>query len=332
MQPQQSLLSSSTLVSSWLFMIACCITLLSITITAVGATTSSTSASSSSSSVLNPIDTSGVTNNGTKSWYFPKNYEENPVRWRTNGHYDLELVSYTSTIDPVTNKTNCHGKPYRGKRKSQFQEDVWLYEHWFYGIKDGIALESGAYQGLQMSNTYMFQNYAGWKSIHVEGDPFNYEQLVKNRPESLNIHAALCNESRQLHYLTGGTSTTRGFYEFMTEKFIKDWHGGIKQENLIPVKCYPMKDVLRQLHIKHVDIWFLDVEGAEENVLLGTDFSVVKFNAIVMECDNYGGHERNRIKMHYLKKHHYECVHLGMTCFCKHDSYIPSQSPCGFSV
>jgi FkbM family methyltransferase len=283
-------------------------------------------------SVTSPIDTSSTTTNGTNTWYFPPTYAGNEVRWRTTGHHDKELVSFTAETDPVTNKTICHNKYYRQKRKSQFAEDVWLYEHWFYGIKDGIALESGAYQGLAMSNTFMFQNYAGWKSIHVEGDPFNYEKLVKNRPESLNINAALCNESRQLHYLTGGADTTRGFYEFMTEKFIKDWHGGqIKQENIIPVMCHPVKDVLRQLHIKHVDIWFLDVEGAEENVLMGVDFSVVKFNAIVMECDHYHS-DRNHIKQHMLKKHHYHCVHLGMTCFCKHETYIPSESPCGFSV
>lgn len=277
------------------------------------------------------VDGSINTNSTKKTWIFPADYDEG--RWRQTGHRDAELVARTHIVDPATNETRCvNEKPYHSQRKSQFAEDVWLYEHWFYGIKDGLLIESGAYQGVAMSNSWMFQRYSAWKSLHIEGDPYNFEKLVENRPEALNINAALINETRQLHYLTGGTPTTRGFYEFMSEKFIKDWHGGeVKAENLIPVTCIPITEILRKLRIKHVDIWFLDVEGAEENVLQGVDFSAIKFNAIVMECDSYN-RDRNAVKLHILKRHHYDCVHLGMTCFCKHEKFIPSESPCGFSV
>lgn len=267
-------------------------------------------------------------------WHFPMNYTQDEAQWRTAGKYDAQLVSYTSAIEPTTNKTICHQKFYRKHRKSQFSEDIWLYEHWFYGIKDGIVIESGAHQGAAMSNSYMFQSYANWKSIHIEGDPQNYEKLIQNRPEALNINAALCNESRNLHYVTGGQGSdgTRGFIEFMDPNFIKDWHGSTNVENLTTViKCMPMKEILKRLQINHVDIWFLDVEGAEENVLQGTDFSTVKFNAIAMECDRYNK-DKNHAKMHLLKKHHFRCLHLGMTCFCRNDHYSPSESPCGFSV
>ena len=64
----------------------------------------------------------------------------------------------------------------------------------------------------------------------------------------------------------------RGFVEFMTPSFIKKWHGKIynnktRIEDLPTVQCIPMKTLLRVLNIQHIDIWILDVEGAEESVL-----------------------------------------------------------------
>jgi hypothetical protein len=41
------------------------------------------------------------------------------------------------------------------------------------------------------------------------------------------------------------------------------------------------------MNVKHVDIWILDTEGAEESVLRGTDFNEVHINAVAMECDEH---------------------------------------------
>jgi len=41
------------------------------------------------------------------------------------------------------------------------------------------------------------------------------------------------------------------------------------------------------MNVKHIDIWILDTEGAEESVLRGTDFNEVFINAVAMECDEH---------------------------------------------
>lgn len=51
--------------------------------------------------------------------------------------------------------------------KAQDQEDVWLYENWFYGMKEGVIMESGAIDGLIFSTSYMFEQIANWTAIHV---------------------------------------------------------------------------------------------------------------------------------------------------------------------
>lgn len=168
-----------------------------------------------------------------------------------------------------------------------------------------MILESGALDGHWFLTSKMFE-VLDWKIIHVgayfnieyisdfrwewllEADPENYSRLRVNRPRAINIHAALCAEPQLLHYVNEGRSSTRGFLEFMPSSFINSFYRNLANNstalNKLPVvACIPIKNILRQLHISRVDIWVLDVEGAEESVLLGTDFKRVHFNTIAME-------------------------------------------------
>ena len=61
----------------------------------------------------------------------------------------------------------ANSKPWLEASLAQDQEDVWLYENWFYGMRNGIIMESGALDGLLFSNSYLFESYLGWNAIHV---------------------------------------------------------------------------------------------------------------------------------------------------------------------
>jgi hypothetical protein len=61
----------------------------------------------------------------------------------------------------------------------------------------------------------------------------------------------------------------------MAPIFIQKWHSKVANNpeamNALPqVACFPMRSLLYILGLKHVDIWILDVEGAEESVLRST--------------------------------------------------------------
>ena len=49
---------------------------------------------------------------------------------------------------------------------AQDQEDVWIYENWFFGMEDGVIMESGALNGLTFSTSYLFETFANWTAIH----------------------------------------------------------------------------------------------------------------------------------------------------------------------
>ena len=97
------------------------------------------------------------------------------------------------------------------------------------------------------------------------------------------------------------TSFKLGILEFMSPEFVEHWHKDALQKNFniskLPVlKCRTFPDIVHSLNISHIDIYVLDVEGAEMTVLNGMD-KVLKppvhsdskdyiwINVIYMECD-----------------------------------------------
>jgi len=244
---------------------------------------------------------------------------ENTDTWRSEARYSAEL-------DEISNDGE-----YKKHTLAQDQEDIWLYENWFYGMKAGVIMESGALNGLTFSTSYMFETFADWTALHVEADPENYKNLRGNREQAVNVHAALCSETKLLHYSSFGVIPVRGFVEFMTESFIKKWHGPIyngkvKIEDLPTTQCVPVKLLMRELNVHHIDIWILDTEGAEESVLKGTDFSEVHINAVAMECDEHDL-AKNARKTDILEANGFQCALVERNCMCKHKDYKPRRAP-----
>ena len=76
--------------------------------------------------------------------------------WRSPARYSADLVN------------SADGKtPWKDLSQAQDQEDVWLYENWFYGMEKGVIMESGALNGILFSNSFMFEQFANWTAIHV---------------------------------------------------------------------------------------------------------------------------------------------------------------------
>ena len=227
-------------------------------------------------------------------------------------------------------ETITQPQDYNDFTRSQDKEDIWLYENYFYGQSGGIVIESGALDGSFLSNSWFFEKYLNWTCIHVEADPTNFRNLVINRPNAVNINGALCSEPKLLHYTNDGSKAVNGFIEFMPESFIKTWHPKIynnitKIENLQTVTCVRMDLLLSELNVNHVDLWILDVEGAEESVLLGTNFKDVRINSILMECGAHHKTKNERMMTMLEKEYEYICGTVERNCFCRHKDMVVTE-------
>lgn len=213
---------------------------------------------------------------------------------------------------PYFSSTLTKNNGYLAVSRAQDKEDVWAYENWFYGMANGTILESGALDGMKISTSFMFEKFASWFAIHVEAMPQNFNKLKQLRSDSINVHAALCKEAQLLHLTrTPGDVPTNGFVEFMTPAFLEKWHSRIYAnpeliKTLPTTLCIPVSHLLSELGIHHIDLWILDVEGAELPILEGMDFKKVTVSTIVMECDQ-GSVKVDEAKQNILLQNGFQC-------------------------
>jgi FkbM family methyltransferase len=204
-----------------------------------------------------------------------------------NGHLRFSAPIWVFAKDNITSEKyeiqNSLSDP--NNFKAQRGEDIYAIEHFFRDYnKGGIILESGALDGVTYSTSWAFEKVLGWRAVHVEANPLTYTELERNRPDSLNINAALCREPLTLHLVFDeNNGAVGGIWEFMADSHKDIFWKNTKIESLPTVMCMPLAPLLQLFDLSHVNLWVLDVEGAELEVLRATDFERVVFDVIAME-------------------------------------------------
>lgn len=194
-------------------------------------------------------------------------------------------------------QSNCALKPTSGKfdilnpngrlpgGHSQSREDRYVLERYFFNQRGGTFLEMGGLDGIAYSNSYYWEKYLGWKGLLIEGSPTLYKKLQINRPDAITVNAMVCSEKGKLHWIDSGNAVG-GFYELMPKSFVAKWHKRFNKKLLssyATVPCLRLDHILKENGIVHVDVWTLDVEGAELSVLKTVDFSRFSASVIVVE-------------------------------------------------
>lgn len=159
----------------------------------------------------------------------------------------------------------------------------------FEGMCGGTFLEMGGLDGLKFSNTVGFEKERGWKGMLIEASPSNYKKMAENRPESINVHNAVCSEVQDVHYVDDRSDARRGIWEFMKPNFRERNNPHITENNLeettIAVRCRPLRDILSEHNVAFVDVFSLDVEGGEVSVLQSIDFDKFAFGVAAIETN-----------------------------------------------
>ena len=114
----------------------------------------------------------------------------------------------------------------------------------------------------------------------------------------------------------------------MSQSLINNYHAPIANKDvsideLPTIPCLRFSTLMNLVNVPKIDIWVLDVEGAEESVLMGTDFNKVRIDTIVMECDN-SDRERDNRKRKILQDNSFTCELISNDCICKHKTFQPS--------
>lgn len=160
---------------------------------------------------------------------------------------------------------------------SQFGQDIHVLDY-FSNKTNGFFVDVGAYDGKEISNTYLLEQEFDWKGICVEPLPNEFEKCKNNRPYSICINNAVFSkpEKEVLFAVHSGLS---GIKEYINKhKHILDTCEYIK------VKTITLTEILEKYNApQNIEYITIDTEGSELEVLKGIDLNKYSFGVIHIE-------------------------------------------------
>jgi FkbM family methyltransferase len=204
---------------------------------------------------------------------------------------------------------------------SQDRQDEFLEKNVFRGYKNGVFVDVGAHDGVTINNTLYFERENNWTGINIEATKTVFDQLVVNRPKSININCAACNNDGTAEFIlnTGYTQMISG----LKKSFDVRHHLRLDSENekmgstseIVTVETKKLETIFDENRISRVNYLSIDVEGAEFDVIKSINFSKVFIDAIGFE-NNYSDTSVPIVK--YLEDKNYRVIHSAMDIFMLH--------------
>lgn len=194
---------------------------------------------------------------------------------------------------------------------SQSHEDEWLYTHAFAnasfmpeGPWGGTFVELGALDGYTYSNTWFYEKSLDWRGLLIEGQPKNSAQLrlkaATHRESVVAVAASICGLPNGPRGGAGVLDFTEGHgavgaaVKHAAEAFMTGWHSN--KPGRVAVACVPLQMLLDRTGLYDIDLFSLDVEGAELAVLETIDFSVTNIRVIIVELDEHDKAKDARVR------------------------------------
>ncbi|CAN5856642.1 hypothetical protein BH11PLA1_BH11PLA1_24530 [soil metagenome] len=194
--------------------------------------------------------------------------------------------------------------------RAQFGEDTFLFD--LLGAqRDGFFIEVGAYDGVSMSVSYIFEAL-GWKGLLIEATPERAAQCAANRPGSRVVHAALggpgdgATATFKVGVLREKPGETSGS-DMLSHLDTAATHGSRKDSarrfRSITVPLTTLSELLRE-HVGPIDFASIDVEGGERRLLQGLDLTRHRPRVMLVEEGDDGGDGSAAVAQH-LAQHAY---------------------------
>ena len=161
---------------------------------------------------------------------------------------------------------------------SQLGQDVDVIEFYKYK-KNGYFVDIGAYDGVDLSNTYVLETNFSWKGICVEPMPSEFSKLVLNRSKSICEQKVVYSTSdlslpfdiaNNLTMLSGLTDTMNCHKSFVEAN-----------KTTIQVTSISLQDLLEKHNAPNfIEYLSLDAAGSEWSILSSFDFRNYAFGLI----------------------------------------------------
>jgi len=175
---------------------------------------------------------------------------------------------------------------------SQAGQDHFIDQHITQGKREGIFVDVGGYDGITGSNSYFFEAVRGWSGILIEPVPEHCDvaRSVRQCPCVQECVAAAEGTQEFLQVREGYTQMS-GLLTSYDDALLEQVRSGSGHEEAVwQLDTVPLATLLRRHGLTHVDCLFLDIEGAELDVLRSFDPREFHISVCCIE-NNTGGPE-----------------------------------------
>jgi FkbM family methyltransferase len=133
-----------------------------------------------------------------------------------------------------------------------------------YSQRNGFYVECGAFDGKSHSTTFLIERQLDWSGLLIEAEPNNFQATVEKHRNAILVPACL------------SLSTKPKINAFQVGKQMQ---GKIVEDNnlqgSVNVQCLPLYSILLASNRTTVDVFGLDIEGNELDVLKTIPFDKV---------------------------------------------------------
>jgi FkbM family methyltransferase len=174
-------------------------------------------------------------------------------------------------------------------------------------LPDGVGyfIEAGANDGIRQSNTYFLEKRRSWTGLLVEPVPRLAMKCSKNRPKSVVSQVVLVPPEKSgtsikiidLDLMTLVADQEKGLIDTSKHVQLAEAVQGITATE-ITVRGITLSELLDQQGSPKIDLFSLDVEGFEVDVLQGLDLSRHRPELILVETRGFND------LSHVLKDHY----------------------------
>lgn len=219
-------------------------------------------------------------------WWIPFKQLRNDIRELLERL--LKSIENTEKSNSLLLNSHIMSNTYGLDFKGQIGQDIIAYLC-LKNKKNGFYIDIGAYDGINFSNTYIFEKL-GWNGFCVEASPKTFKKLQKNRKCDLYNCAVSSKNIGKAKFLT----STVGVLDVLDSHNTAGHKERIEKESdnnmeYVEVDTITFEELMSNYKdINHIDFMSLDIEGGELDVLKSIDFDKYSFGLITVEYnDNY---------------------------------------------
>ena len=153
----------------------------------------------------------------------------------------------------------------------------------YINYQNGFYIDCGANDGVNQSTTWYFEKFLNWNGILIEPIPDTFCELKNNRnKDNYFYNNALVSsdfKSEEIEFFFNKKDTLTG--KISSKNLLKE--NNIEK---IIAKTKTLNSIIDEVKIsKQIDLFSLDVEGYEFNVLDGINFDRINFRYILIETE-----------------------------------------------